>query len=262
MTVSVLIVDDADDVRRVLRTALRLRGGFEVVGEAATAAKAAELSGRLRPDLIVLDLGLPDLTGKDLLTRVRRTAPTSRIVIFSGSDADRTWFERRTAGYVLKDTELDQLVDLLVEVARDQSDRTDEATLELPRELVAVREARSVVRELLESWALDALVDDASLVVTELVANAVAHARSSCELAVARSPAGVRIEVRDRGTGTPEPQPPDPESEHGRGLLIIAALSTAWGIDEAPGGKTVWVELSLPELAGPPTESGVLAGSP
>lgn len=249
MTVTVLLVDDAPDVRSVLRMALRFRGGFEVVGEAATAAEASELAGRLRPDVIVLDLGLPDLTGKDLLTRVRRTAPTSRIVIFSGIDADRTWFERRSAGYVLKDAELDQLLDLLASVGTSQTH--DEGAVDLPRELVAVREARDVVRELLERWSLDDLVDDAALVVTELVGNAVAHARSSCQLAVARSANGVRIEVQDHGAGTPEPQPQDLESEHGRGLLIIAALSTAWGIDEAPGGKTVWVELSVPQRLEP-----------
>ncbi len=248
MTVTVLLVDDAPDVRRVLRTALRFRGGFEVVGEAATAAEASELAGRLRPDVIVLDLGLPDLTGKDLLTRVRRTAPTSRIVIFSGSDTDRTWFERRSAGFVLKDAELDQLLDLLATVGTTQAH--DEAVVDLPRELVAVQEARTVVRGLLEQWSLGDLVDDAALVVTELVGNAVAHAGSPCQLAIARSATGVRIAVQDQGEGTPEPQPQDPDSEHGRGLLIIAALSTAWGIDEAPGGKTVWVELSLPEPVG------------
>lgn len=255
MTVTVLLVDDAPDVRRVVRTALRLRGGFEVVGEAATAAEASELAGRLRPDVIVLDLGLPDLTGKDLLTRVRRNAPTSRIVIFSGTDVDRSWYERRAAGYVLKDDELDQLLDLLVAAGAEQAH--DEGVVELPQEVLAVREARAVVRELLERWSLDDLVDDATLVVTELVGNAVTHARSECRLAVVRSTTGVRIEVQDHGEGTPEPQPPSSESEHGRGLLIIAALSTAWGIDEAPGGKTVWVELSLPEDAGRAAAAGV-----
>jgi DNA-binding response OmpR family regulator len=247
VTISVLLVDDADDLRVMLRLSLRARGDFDVVGEAATGTEAVELAGQLQPDVIVLDLGLPDLAGKDLLARVRRTAPTSRIVIFSGSDTDRTWFERRSAGYVLKDQELDQLVELLASVGREQEH--DQAAVDLPMELVAVREARAVVREMLDRWSLGDLADDATLVVTELVANAIEHAHTDCQLGVARTSNGIRLEVRDAGSGTPEPRPPNADAEDGRGLLIIAALSTAWGIEEAPHGKTVWVELALPEMA-------------
>lgn len=248
MTVSVLLVDDAADIRQMLRVSLRAHGGFEVVGEAGTAAEAAELGARLSPDVIVLDLGLPDLAGKDLLSRIRRTAPTSRVVIFSGSDTDRTWFERRSSGYVLKDAELDQLVSVLARAGTSQTHH--EAAIDLPAELAAAREARSMVRELLGRWSLDDLSDDAGLVVTELVANAVEHAQTECQLAVSRHEGGIRIEVRDVGRGTPEPQALSVTAEHGRGLLIIAALSTAWGIEDDGHGKTVWVELALPRPAG------------
>lgn len=244
MTVSVLLVDDSDDVRRLLRLSLRSHGGFEVVGEAATGAEAAELAARHRPDVIVLDLGLPDLTGKDLLTRIRRQAPTSRIVIFSGSDTDRPWFERRSAGYVLKDVELDQLISVLARAATDQEH--EEAMVDLPQDLAAAPDARQLVRDLLEQWSLTELRDDAGLVVTELVANAIKHAESDCQLRIARFDGGVRIEVHDSGAGTPEPRPVSETAEDGRGLLIIAALSTAWGIADADPGKTVWVELVLP----------------
>ena len=249
MTISVLIVDDAPDVRQMLRISLRSHGGFDVIGEAGTGGEAAELAAHHRPDVIVLDLGLPDLAGKDLLSRIRRTSPTSRIVIFSGSDSDRTWFERRSAGFVLKDAELDQLITVLARVGTDQAHR--EAEVDLPKDLIAAREARSVVRDLLERWSLSELTDDAGLVVTELVANAVEHAQSECHLAVTRFDDGIRIEVRDAGRGTPEPRPVRELSEDGRGLLIIAALSTAWGIDDAEHGKTVWVELGLPASSVP-----------
>ena len=50
------------------------------------------------------------------------------------------------------------------------------------------------------------------------------------------------------GQGTPEPQPPSNSREHGRGLLLIDALTTAWGIEDGPGtGKLVWAEITLPE---------------
>ena len=244
MSITVLLVDDADDVRRLLRLSLRSHGGFEVVGEAASGAEAADLAARHRPDVIVLDLGLPDLAGRDLLTRIRHASPTSRIVVFSGSDTDRTWFERRSAGYVLKDAELDQLIAVLARAGTDQVHR--EAMVDLPDTMLAVREARHVVRDLLRQWSLFELTDDAALVVSELVANAIEHAESECQLAVTRVDEGVRIEVRDSGEGTPEPRPVSVTAEDGRGLLIIAALSSAWGIDDADHGKTVWVELTLP----------------
>jgi len=244
VTVRVLLVDDAMDIRRLVRTALRLRGGFEVVGEAETGAAAAVLAGQLRPDVIVLDLGLPDITGKDVLTRVRREAPTSKVVVFSGAEADDPdWFEKRAAGYVLKDGEIDLLVDLLAEVAAQPR---DEGLVDLPAELTAVREARRIVAGVLEQWDLHTLAEDAAVVVTELTTNAVEHASSPSRLRLSRTRNGVRIEVQDAGQGTPEPQAPSETAEGGRGLLIVSALSTAWGIDDAPDGKTVWAELTLP----------------
>ena len=145
---------------------------------------------------------------------------------------------------MLKDAELDQLIAVLARAGTDQVHQ--EAAVDLPQSLLAVREARHLVRDLLEQWSLFALTDDAALVVTELVANAIEHAESECQLTVTRVEEGVRIEVRDSGTGTPEPRPVSVTAEDGRGLLIIAALSAAWGIDDAAHGKTVWVELALP----------------
>lgn len=243
MTIRTLLVDDAQDVRALLRIALRARGGFEVVGEAATGTEAAELAGRLRPDVVVLDLELPDLSPRGLLAEVRRQSPDSRIVIFSGSDADRSWFEQQSATYVLKSSDLDDLVGALTE-AGAAAETPDQAVLELPHDVVAAREARSVVRELLQSWGYGALVDDAVLVVSELVTNAVEHAASAVAVVVNRSGDGVRIEVRDEGSGVPQERRASESAEAGRGLMIVSALASAWGVDAGPPSKTVWVELS------------------
>ncbi|WP_121256003.1 response regulator [Nocardioides ferulae] len=251
-SIRVLLVDDAEDIRRLIRTALRFRGGFEVVGEAATGAEAVAQAAELHPDIVVLDLGLPDLAGRDLIARVRESSPPSQVVVFSAAEAsDPSWFEDRTAGYVLKDADLDYLVDLLESVA---APRPDEAVLDLPQDLASVKEARRFVMQQLLDWGLESMRDDAFLVVSELAANALTHAASDYQVRLSLSPTALRIEICDSGTGTPEPQPPTMTQDHGRGLLMVSALSASWGIDVGPGegsdaagpgsGKVVWAELT------------------
>ena len=119
MTVRVLLVDDVADVRRLVRIALRFHGGFEVVGEAGAGVQAIELATRLRPDIVLLDLGLPDLAGRDVLSRVREVAPDAKVVVFTGADNDDpAYYEEHAAGYVRKSGDLDYLVELLDDIGR------------------------------------------------------------------------------------------------------------------------------------------------
>jgi CheY-like chemotaxis protein/anti-sigma regulatory factor (Ser/Thr protein kinase) len=242
VTVRTLLVDDAPDVRAMLRVALKSRNQFEIVGEADNGVEAGQLADDLRPDVVVLDLGLPDLPARGVLAEILRRSPTSRIVIYSGSDADRSWFEERASSYVLKGSSLRVLLDALVEAGESRG--PDEAALDLTNDVLAVRDARAHVGELLRTWGYDDLVDDAVLVVSELVTNAVAHADSNCAVVVNRAGGGVRIEVRDEGAGVPDLQAPSDLAEDGRGLMIVSALATAWGVASDPPTKTVWVELA------------------
>lgn len=242
MTTRVLLVDDDAGIRTILRTALRVHGSFEVVGEAATGSEAARLAAELVPDVVVLDLGLPDLSPQHLLIQTRRASPTSKIVVFSGRDSERPWFEQRSEGYVVKDADLDHLVGVIEQVGREQTH--DHATLELPADLLAPGEARAVVRELLEQWGYRDLVHDATLVVSELVANAVEHADAASVVMVNRGEGGLRIEVRDQGAGIPAEQRGGGTAERGRGLMIVSALASSWGVHTAELSKTVWVELA------------------
>ncbi len=241
--IRVLLVDDVVEVRRLVRTALRFRGGFEVVGEAGDGGEAARLAGELHPDVVVLDLGLPDLAGREVLSRIRNESPASKVVVFSGADAtEDTWVADQVEGYVLKDADLDYLVDLLKSVGQR---REDEATLDLPQELTSVRTVREFVREQVARWGLEPLLDDALLVASELATNAITHADSPCRIRMSLSPSTLRIDVMDSGAGTPEPQPSSWTEEHGRGLLMVAALAAAWGLEIVPGeGKLVWAELA------------------
>jgi DNA-binding NarL/FixJ family response regulator len=246
--IRVLLVDDVVEVRRLVRTSLRFRDGFEVVGEAADGAEAVRLAARLRPDVVVLDLGLPDIAGREVLTRVREQSPTSKVVIFSGlENVDESWIADHAAGYVLKDSDLSYLVDLLESVGR----ATDtEAVIDLPHDLSSVSAARQFVKRKLTEWGIDEPLDDALLVVSELAANALTHAHSSYRVRLAASDLALRIEVDDGGAGTPEPQPLTDTEEHGRGLHLVGALAASWGMESAgSGGKRVWAELARPGLA-------------
>lgn len=242
MAIRVLLVDDVVDVRRMVRVALRFRGGFEVVAEAADGSEAVREAAEHQPDVVVLDLGLPDLAGRDVLTQIHEATPRSKVVVFSGADSD-TWVREHVEGYVLKDVQVDYLVDLLQSVARDGA----EATLDLACEAGDVRLARVFVADKVREWGLESLLDDALLVTSELAANAITHASSPCRIKLSLSRAALRIDVIDSGSGMPEPQPPSSTEEHGRGLHLVAAMTTAWGLETVPGdGKVVWAEFARP----------------
>jgi DNA-binding NarL/FixJ family response regulator len=241
VSVRVLLVDDVAEVRRVVRLALRFHGGFEVVGEARAGLQAVGLAEELRPDVVLLDLGLPDLAGREVLTRLREVAPGARVVVFTGGDEeDRAYYEKHAAAYVLKGAELDYLVQLLDAVGRDAA--RHEAAMFEPH-VSTVPQAREFVRRLLDEWGAASLFDEASLVVTELAANAVLHAGTPYEVRLSEAEGVVRIEVADLDRGTPEPQPFSDDAESGRGIVLVSALSASWGIEDEPDGKVTWAEL-------------------
>ncbi|KDN82866.1 SpoIIE family protein phosphatase [Kitasatospora cheerisanensis] len=117
--------------------------------------------------------------------------------------------------------------------------------------------ARGFVRDALLGWDLPEVVDDAVVLVSELVTNAVVHAGTAAEVACLREEDTVRIEVTDRHPerGLPSfanvtlnsDRYADPDGEGGRGLLMCSALSSSWGVEYAAGRKTVWFRLALPE---------------
>ncbi|MET8951893.1 SpoIIE family protein phosphatase [Streptomyces sp. NPDC004393] len=117
----------------------------------------------------------------------------------------------------------------------------------------SVATARSFVRDTLQGWGFADIVDDAVVLTSELVTNAVVHAGTAAEVLCLRSDDGVRIEVADR---YPEREIPlqssavnmgSPDREGGRGLQLCAALAGRWGVEYTPTHKQVWFQLELPE---------------
>jgi PAS domain S-box-containing protein len=109
----------------------------------------------------------------------------------------------------------------------------------------AVSDARHLVTSYLQARGMPAaLVADAALVTSELVTNAVVHGRPPIELRLRLEGAEVLVEVRDRAMYQPRKLRPDETDEHGRGLQIVAALSTRWGTRPTEHGKAVWCVLN------------------
>jgi anti-sigma regulatory factor (Ser/Thr protein kinase) len=107
--------------------------------------------------------------------------------------------------------------------------------------------AREFTASCLDGWAVaETARDDAILLVSELVTNAVVHGRAPIELQLRRRPGELRIEVRDTATALPRLRPIGPGAASGRGLHIVAAIAREWGVRREPAGKTVWSALRLP----------------
>ncbi|MFI9009077.1 ATP-binding protein [Actinosynnema sp. NPDC053489] len=116
----------------------------------------------------------------------------------------------------------------------------------LPASAGSSAQARQALSDVATAWGLSAdVADDAALVVTELVSNAVDHATGPIGLTLARTESGLRIEVADQSPARPEPRPVRVDSARGRGLIIVAALSRAWGTEPTADGKVVWAELDI-----------------
>ena len=116
MKTKVLIADDHPLVRSGVRRALEEEQDIEVVGEATNGAKVLPLNGQTRPDLVVLDISMPQLDGLACLDQIRRRHPDLKVVILSASgDPDRVQaaLARGATAYVLKSVDVRDLASAL-----------------------------------------------------------------------------------------------------------------------------------------------------
>src|SRR5918994_2358204 len=115
--------------------------------------------------------------------------------------------------------------------------------LHLGCELSSARRARLFVEGACTDWQLEVIRDDAMVVVSELVANAVVHAGTGCQVVLRYGARGLTIAVYDHAPGLALPLRPITESQRGHGLFMVAALSLHWGLSRGRGEKCVWAFL-------------------
>ena len=111
--VRVLIVDDHDLFRAGLRTLLEEQEGVHVVGEASGGAEAVQLVSESAPDVVVMDLNMPGMTGVEATRQISTLAPLTRVVVLTISDQDSDVMDAILAGacgYLLKDSSIGDLM--------------------------------------------------------------------------------------------------------------------------------------------------------
>jgi DNA-binding NarL/FixJ family response regulator len=116
--IRILIADDHQIFREGLRLLLEAKPGFSVVGEAADGLQALELAERLRPDVMIVDVSLPGLTGIEVVRLLRLRSPQTRAIVLS-SHADESYvldaLRHGAAGYVLKHFSTEDLIQAIRE---------------------------------------------------------------------------------------------------------------------------------------------------
>jgi len=122
--IRVLIVDDHALIRRSLELALTAEADIEVVGEASDGEEAAELAGRLLPDVVLMDVRMPRRSGIEATRNIKESVPSTRIIMLTVSDEEEDLFEAIKAGatgYLLKDVQIDEVPDAVRGVHEGQS---------------------------------------------------------------------------------------------------------------------------------------------
>jgi two-component system response regulator NreC len=180
MTTTIVLADDHKIVRQGLRALLTAEADFSVVGEASTGVEAIQLVERLRPDILVTDMMMPELNGLEVTRQARQHSPGTQVVILSMHDNEAyvlKALQNGALGYVLKDSSVEELVRAVREVLGGNrylsapiSDRiiesyiekTKQATLEDPYETLTNRE-REVFHLVAEGLSSTAIAEKLSI---------------------------------------------------------------------------------------------------
>ena len=144
--IRILLAEDQTLMRQGLKTILELESGFEVAGEAEDGKAAVKLALQLRPDIILMDVQMPQLNGVEATAAICRSWPEARVIILTTFDRDDYVFQGVRAGavgYLLKDLPSPKLVETIrrvhdgeVFIQPEIASRTLRAALHSPGELV------------------------------------------------------------------------------------------------------------------------------
>ncbi|WP_322767508.1 ATP-binding protein [Frankia sp. Cr1] len=139
--------------------------------------------------------------------------------------------------------------------SRNSPPERSQLTIQLPAVPQSAAKARAALAEMLLRMQLADLVDDASLLVSEMVTNAIIHGSGDQILRADFTAGRLRVTVDDQNSTLISRQSDTrEEDERGRGLMLVDALAHAWGVEAMPTGKRVWFELYVTEKLPPPCQ--------
>jgi NarL family two-component system response regulator LiaR len=122
--ITVLIVDDHAVVRQGVRAALEARGDFVVVGEAESGAEALRRVAEVVPDVVLMDLLMPDIDGVEATRQIKRLSPHSQVVVLTSHHDDEHIFPALRAGalsYLLKSVKMEELAEAVRRAAQGEA---------------------------------------------------------------------------------------------------------------------------------------------
>jgi two-component system, NarL family, response regulator LiaR len=176
--ISVIIVDDHEVVRKGIRAYLESTSEFKVVGEAGSGREAVQLVAELIPDVVLMDLIMPEMDGIKTTREIKKISPRSQVVVLTSFHEDIHIFPALKAGaisYILKDVKMEDLADALQRAARR------EVTF---HPLVAERVLRSIRGEDPSEELLYAELTERELEILKLIANAQTNSKIAEQLVI------------------------------------------------------------------------------
>lgn len=193
MSIRVLIVDDQALVRAGFRVLLQVAGGIEVVGEAENGEQAIELAAELAPDVILMDIRMPEMDGLEATRRIvgedcESCAP--RVLVLTTFDADEYVYEALrvgASGFLLKDTDPEQLAEAVRVVAAGDALLSPSVTRRLIREFASRPDVRKAHPDAL------AVLTERELEILTLVAQGLSNTEIATRLFI--SPATSKTHV-------------------------------------------------------------------
>jgi anti-sigma regulatory factor (Ser/Thr protein kinase) len=210
--------------------------------------------------LVLFTDGLIERRGESITQGIDRMAAAMHDASGTSKLSDHLIMRLLPAGFGDDDAAM-----LLLEVVGAADIRASgpmQADITLSANPTSVSEARVFVVGTLEQWALREEIEVAELLTSEIVTNAVVHARTPIRLVLDLAAGLLRVGVSDGADASPSLRRSGPTEESGRGLMLVDALATRWGIDRDDGGKQVWFEVLVsPQEASPSVVAAAVQSS-